>query len=161
MKIGFICPDAPGHINPMTALARHVVMRDNEVVFLYSSGARGLPYIPYDDDEFREALNEVSKKQGEDALQFAMRHVMAQTETIMKSLPKIVQDNKIEALVIDNISFYAELAAIQLGIHMYMRAGRCTLTFPDKYLWLRTPGLMRRQLQRWLEIEKASRDSSR
>src|ERR1700757_4706111 len=94
MKIGFICPDAPGHINPMTALARHVVMRNNEVVFLYSSGARGLPFIPYDDDEFQEALNEVSKKQGEDALQFAMRHVMAQTETIMKSLPKIVRDNK-------------------------------------------------------------------
>jgi zeaxanthin glucosyltransferase len=129
MKIGFICPDAPGHINPMTALARHVVMRDNEVVFLYSSGARGLPFIPYDDDEFQEALNEVSKKQGEDALQFAMRHVMAQTETIMKSLPKIVQDNKIEALVIDNISFYAELAAIQLGIPYVHACGAMHLDF--------------------------------
>ena len=104
MKIGFICPDAPGHVNPMTALARHVVARNNEVVFLYSSGARGLPYIPYEDDEFQAALNEVSKKQGKDALQFAMHVVMAQTEMIMKSLPRIVQDNKIEALVIDNIS---------------------------------------------------------
>jgi MGT family glycosyltransferase len=129
MKIGFICPDAPGHINPMTALARHVVARNNEVVFLYSSGARGLPFIPYEDDEFQEALNEVSKKQGEDALQFAMRHVMAQTETIMKSLPKIVQDNKIDALVIDNISFYAELAAIQLGIPYVHACGAMHLDF--------------------------------
>jgi zeaxanthin glucosyltransferase len=129
MKIGFICPDAPGHINPMTALARHVVARNNEVVFLYSSGARGLPFIPYDDDEFKEGLNEVSKKQGEDALQLAMRHVMSQTETIMKSLPKIVQDNRIEALVIDNISFYAELAAIQLGIPYVHACGAMHLDF--------------------------------
>src|ERR1700752_5282721 len=129
MKIGFICPDAPGHINPMTALARHVVMRDNEVVFLYSSGARGLPFIPFDDDEFQKALNEVSKKQGEDALQFAMRHVMAQTETIMKSLPKIVRDNKIDALVIDNIQLYAELAAIRLGIPYVHACGAMHLDF--------------------------------
>ncbi|MBV9877945.1 MAG: glycosyltransferase family 1 protein [Verrucomicrobia bacterium] len=129
MKIGFICPDVPGHINPMTALARHVVARNNEVVFLYSSGARGLPYIPYDDDEFQTAINEVSKRQGEDALQFALQHVMTRTETIMKSLPKIVQDNKIEALVIDNISFYAELAAIQLGIPYVHACGAMHLDF--------------------------------
>jgi zeaxanthin glucosyltransferase len=129
MKIGFICPDAPGHINPMTALARHVVMRGNEVVFLYSSGARGLPFIAYDDEEFKEALNEISKKQGEDALQLAMRHVMAQTETIVKSLPKIAHDNKIEALVIDNISFYAELAAMQLGIPYVHACGAMHLDF--------------------------------
>ena len=129
MKIGFICPDAPGHINPMTALARHVAMRNHEVVFLYSSGARGLPFLPYEDDEFKAALNEVSKKQGEDALQFAMRHVMAQTETVMKSLPKIAQDNKIDALVIDNISFYAELAAIDLGIPYVHACGAMHLDF--------------------------------
>ena len=130
MKIGFICPDAPGHINPMTALARHVVMRNHEVVFLYSSGARGLPFIPDDDeDEFQDALDEVSKKQGEDALQFAMRHVMSQTERIMKSLPKIVQANQIDALVIDNISFYAELAAVELGIPYVHACGAMHLDF--------------------------------
>ncbi|MBV8486118.1 MAG: glycosyl transferase [Verrucomicrobia bacterium] len=130
MKIGFICPDAPGHINPMTALARHVVMRNHEVVFLYSSGARGLPFVPYpEEDQFKEALDEVSKKQGEDALQFAMRHVMAQTETIMKSLPKVVQANQIDALVIDKISFYAELAAIQLGIPYVHACGAMHLDF--------------------------------
>jgi hypothetical protein len=40
MKFGFICPQVPGHLNPMTALARHLQMRGHEVVFLYSSGAR-------------------------------------------------------------------------------------------------------------------------
>jgi spore coat polysaccharide biosynthesis predicted glycosyltransferase SpsG len=39
MKIGFICPNFPGHINPMTALARPLQARNHEVVFLYSSSA--------------------------------------------------------------------------------------------------------------------------
>ena len=47
MKIGFICPQVPGHLNPLTALARHLQMRGHEVVFLYSSGAAGLP-LHYD-----------------------------------------------------------------------------------------------------------------
>jgi MGT family glycosyltransferase len=45
MKIGFICPTVPGHLNPMTALARHLQARNHEVVFLYSSSAIGLPYV--------------------------------------------------------------------------------------------------------------------
>jgi hypothetical protein len=39
MKIGFICPNIPGHLNPMTALARHLQERNHEVVFLYSPSA--------------------------------------------------------------------------------------------------------------------------
>src|SRR5262249_3155720 len=38
------------------------------------------------------------------------------TESILKSLPTIVQDNGIDALVIDTVQFYAELGAIQLGM---------------------------------------------
>ena len=40
MKLGFICLNLPGHLNPMTALARHLQARNHEVVFLYSSSAR-------------------------------------------------------------------------------------------------------------------------
>jgi zeaxanthin glucosyltransferase len=130
MKIGFICPDAPGHINPITALARHVAMRNHEVVFLYTSNAGGLPCIPYDDEgEFKEGLVEVSKKQGEDALQLGFRHLIARTETIFKSLPGIVRANQIDALVIDNIQLYAELAAIQLGIPYVHACGAMHLDF--------------------------------
>jgi nucleoside-diphosphate-sugar epimerase len=48
MKIGFICPNLPGHINPMSALARHLRARGHDVVFLYASSANGLPCIPGD-----------------------------------------------------------------------------------------------------------------
>jgi UDP:flavonoid glycosyltransferase YjiC (YdhE family) len=45
MKLGFICPNVPGHLNPMTALAHQLQARQHEVVFLYSSGATGLPFV--------------------------------------------------------------------------------------------------------------------
>jgi hypothetical protein len=70
MKLGFICPNVPGHLNPMTALARHLQLRNHEVVFLYSSGSAGLPFVPSDEkDQVNENIPEVSKLQGEDAWQ--------------------------------------------------------------------------------------------
>jgi zeaxanthin glucosyltransferase len=117
MKFGFICPQVPGHLNPMTTLARHLQMRSHDVVFLYSSGAAGLPFVPpNENDEISELVAEFSKKQGEDALRFGLRFLMSQTESIVQSLPSIVQSHQIDALVIDCASFYAELPAIQLGI---------------------------------------------
>ena len=46
MKLGLISINVPGHLNPMTALARQLQARNHEVVFLYSSGAAGLPFVP-------------------------------------------------------------------------------------------------------------------
>ncbi|HET9378688.1 MAG TPA: nucleotide disphospho-sugar-binding domain-containing protein [Chthoniobacterales bacterium] len=117
MKLGFICLNLPGHLNPMTALARQLQARDHEVVFLYSSGAAGLPFVPSPEkDQVNENRPEISKMQGEDALQYSVRSVLLQTETILESLPAMVQANGIDALVLDTVQFYAELGAIQLGI---------------------------------------------
>src|SRR5690348_9976982 len=99
MKFGFICPQVPGHINPMTALARHLQMRNHDVVFLYSSGAAGLPFLPgVEEDSLSERRAELSKKQGDEALKFSMSLIMGQAESIAKSLPNIVQSNQIDAL---------------------------------------------------------------
>jgi zeaxanthin glucosyltransferase len=117
MKLGFICLNLPGHLNPMTTLARHLQDRNHDVVFLYSSGAAGLPFVPGPEkDHLNESRPDLSKMRGEDAVQFGARLVMAQTETIFKSLPAVVQVNGVDALVIDTFQFYAELGAIQLGM---------------------------------------------
>jgi len=117
MKLGFICPNLPGHLNPLTTLARHLQARNHEVVFLYSSGAAGLPFIPGPEkDHFRENLPEVSKLQGDDAVKFSLRMLMIQTGIILRSLPSIVEANGIDALVLDTVQFYAELGPIQLGM---------------------------------------------
>src|ERR1700745_3475466 len=94
MKFGFVCLQVPGHLNPLTALARHLQMRGHDVVFLYSSGAAGLPFIPG----------------GEEGL------LSSQSDSMIKSLPAIVRSNQIDALIIDCVNYYVELAALQLGI---------------------------------------------
>src|SRR5258708_19463346 len=117
MKLGFICPNAHGHINRMTLLGRHLKIRNHGGVFLYSSAAAGLPCIPDDaKDQFNENRAEISKKSGESGTQQGMRALMRQAESTLKSLPRIVDTNQIDALVIDSIQFYAELSAIQYGI---------------------------------------------
>jgi zeaxanthin glucosyltransferase len=117
MKLGFICLDLPGHLNPMSSLALQLQARNHEVVFLYSSGAAGLPFVPSPGkDHINEKLPEISKKEGQDALQISFRAVLTQTEAILKSLPAIVQANGIDALIIDIVQFYAELGALQLGM---------------------------------------------
>src|ERR1700736_703787 len=117
MKLGFICLNVPGHLNPMTALARQLQARGHDVVFLYSSGAAGLPFVPAPEkDHISQNRREVSKMQGEDALQFSFRMLIAQTQTILKSLPATVTATGVEALLIDTVQFYAELGPMQLGV---------------------------------------------
>lgn len=45
MKLGFICPQAPGRLNALTALACQLLGRNHDLVFLYSSGAASLPFV--------------------------------------------------------------------------------------------------------------------
>jgi zeaxanthin glucosyltransferase len=117
MKLGFICLNLPGHLNPMTALARQLQARNHQVVFLYSSGAAGLPFVPSPEkDQINEDRPEISTMQGEDALQYSVRSVLLQTETILESLPAMAQANGIDALILDTVQFYAELGAMRLGI---------------------------------------------
>jgi len=117
MKLGFICVNGQGHINPMTVLARQLRARNHEVVFLYLPEAAGLPCVPGpENDQFLAKRREVSKMQGDDALEFSIGGVMAQTENILESLPAIVEENGVDALIIDNIQFYAELGAMHLGL---------------------------------------------
>ena len=121
MKLGFICINAHGHLNPMTALARQLQDRNHEVIFLYSSDAAGLPVFPDDQSSTErnstdEAIAEVSKMQGEDALQFGIKAALGFTESVLNSLPAMVAKTGVDALLIDTVYFYAELGAIDLGI---------------------------------------------
>jgi MGT family glycosyltransferase len=117
MKIGFICPNLPGHINPMTAMARHLQARNHEVVFLYSESANGLPcFLGDKDDDMNANRPEMSKLEGEEAVAFYCAVAAKETEMILTSLPKMVETTGIEGLIIDPIQFFAELGAMKLGI---------------------------------------------
>jgi zeaxanthin glucosyltransferase len=117
MKLGFICPNLSGHLNPMTALARELQARNHDVVFLYSSSANGLSSVPGPArDRIQEMVREVSSLQGDDALNLALHAILAQTESILNSLPAMVKANRLDALVLDTTQRYAELGAMHLNI---------------------------------------------
>ncbi|MBV8216664.1 MAG: hypothetical protein JOZ08_25890, partial [Verrucomicrobia bacterium] len=117
MKLGFISLNLPGHINPMSALARHLQARGHEVVFLYSSHANGLPCVPGNDrDPVNESRPEVSRLQGEGALAFAVGLILERSEAMLRSMPSMIEATGVDALIIDPIQFYVELAAIKLGV---------------------------------------------
>ena len=105
----------------MTALARQLEGRNHEVIFLYSSDAAGLPVFPDEQNSAEEntthkAIAEVSRMQGEDALEFGVKTIIGFTESILNSLPTTVAKTGVKALLIDSAHFYVELGAMELGI---------------------------------------------
>src|SRR6516165_9698029 len=124
MKIGFICPNIPGHINPMTALARHLQERNHEVVFLYSASAHGLPCVPGDkNDDMNANRPEMSKLEGPGAIEFYCGVAAKETEVIFKSLPKMVDTTGVEALILDPVQFFVEFTGFThtKGIKAYAK----------------------------------------
>ena len=117
MKIGVISLNLPGHLNPMTALARQLQTRGHEVVFLYQSSANGLPCIPADErDEVNATRPAVSKLAGWEALAFYCGIIAKGTEKILECLPQMVERAGIDALVLDPHQFFVELGAMKLGL---------------------------------------------
>jgi UDP:flavonoid glycosyltransferase YjiC (YdhE family) len=58
MRIGFVSMPLSGHLNPMTALARRLKLRGNDVAFFGVSDvepfarAAGLDFVPYGETEY-------------------------------------------------------------------------------------------------------------
>jgi MGT family glycosyltransferase len=130
MKIGFICLNLPGHLNPMTAVAHQLQTRGHDVVFLYLPKANGFPCIPAEEnDEVNATRPAVSKLAGWEALEFYCGIVAKETEKILQSLPQMVKRAGIDALVIDPIQFFAELGAIKLGVPYVSVAVACYVDY--------------------------------
>jgi MGT family glycosyltransferase len=101
----------------MTAVARHLQERGHEIVFLYSSSANGFPCISGDkDDDMNANRPEMSKLEGNEALAFYCSIAAKETEAIFKSLPRLLDKTGVEALLLDPIQFFVELAAMKSRI---------------------------------------------
>ena len=125
----------------MTALARQLQARGHDVVFLYSSGAGGLPFVPgLENDQFNESRGQASKMQGEDALRFGMRLMMAQTEAILKSLPVVVRANGVDALLNRHRSALCGIGCDAVGYavctHLKLAAPRLLRLHTPLLVWL-------------------------
>src|SRR5215813_10177011 len=128
MKIGFISLPVFGHLNPMTALARELRSRRHDVVFIslldtepFVSRIAKLPFLPCCEKDLpsgamTEVARQISLRQGHEALQFTLRSIASMTDSLLDSLPGILEKSGIDALVLDTYHFYMELVPIRLGM---------------------------------------------
>jgi len=126
MKIAFITPAAPGHLNPMTTVARKLQSRNHDVVFI--TAPDGEPYVRAANLTFLPCVVKVVaagslkerppwlKLQGEEALRAALQNAPARTEAMLDSLPATLTAAGIDTVVIDTSLIYAELAPMSLGL---------------------------------------------
>ena len=83
MKIAFVSVPVPGHLNPMSILARKLQSRNHEIVFMCLPDteplvrAAGLPFLPCCENEFpigsvNEYVRGIGTCEGEEALQLSI-----------------------------------------------------------------------------------------
>ena len=111
----------------MTTLARKLQSRGHDVVFISlpdgeaAVRATGLAFLPCGAKEYplgslKERLRWLSKLQGEEALQATLQNVAVRTEAMLNSLPAILTAAEVDAVVVDTVLIYTELAPMSLGM---------------------------------------------
>src|SRR5258708_27883392 len=128
MKIGFVSMPVTGHLNPMTALARKLQSRGNEVVFIGLPDAEpivraaNLNFVPFCEKEYpvgsiAKAYGGVAKLHGEDVARYALREISPRLlEAALEHLPEKLAETGVESLVLDTIYFFLELVPMRLGM---------------------------------------------
>jgi zeaxanthin glucosyltransferase len=128
MKIGFLSLPLSGHLNPMTALARKLQARGNDVVFISVPDAEpvlraaGLKFVPFCEEEYPIGSidghwSSVAKLHGEEVIRHSSRELLPGIcKAALEHLPEKIAETGVEALVFDKIYFYLELVAMSMGI---------------------------------------------
>jgi zeaxanthin glucosyltransferase len=126
MRIGFLSLPVPGHLNPMTTLARKLQSRGHDVVFISLADvapvveAAGLPFVPcseraYSAGAAAELSRRLSELSGEEALHFTVNSMMkGYTESLYESLPATLSKAGVDGLVLDQYQPYVELIPMHL-----------------------------------------------
>jgi zeaxanthin glucosyltransferase len=128
MRIAFVALNAPGHLNPTTALARQLHSRSHEVVLISLPDAEpyvraaGLEFLPYCEEAFlaadsgKEIRRQLSVVQGLDGVRFIIETVAFMMEAVLGSLPAALATVQPDAVVLDTNQYYAELIPMRLGL---------------------------------------------
>src|SRR5215468_4216192 len=128
MRVAFLSLPVPGHLNPMTALARKYQARGHEVVFLSLPDvapfvqAAQLSFVPCSEDAYPQGslvkyLQRLSRLSGVEALSYTVNEMMkGYTETLFQSLPETLRKAGADAIVLDQYQPYVELIPKFLGM---------------------------------------------
>jgi zeaxanthin glucosyltransferase len=126
MRIGFLSLPVPGHLNPMTTLARKLQSRGHDVVFISLADvapvveAAGLPFVPcseaaYPAGSLGKLVRRLSELSGEEALHFTVNAMMkGYTASLFESLPDTLFKAGVDGIVLDQYQPYIELIPMHL-----------------------------------------------
>ena len=127
MRIAFLGVRVPGHLYPMTTLARKLKARGHDVVFISVLDtepfvtAANLPFVPFCEKDLplgsvRKAIDQLSKLQGHAALEFALSSVANSLSSSFKNLPQTLRNAQVDALVLDQADYGLGLVPMHLGM---------------------------------------------
>lgn len=128
MKIGFVSMPLSGHLNPMTALARRLQSRGNEVVFFGVpdvepfARAAGLDFVPYGEREYPvgsidKLYSSVAQLHGFEVVRHSCMDLNPDlTRVAFDYLTEKLITTGVEAVVIDTIHFFIELVPLSMSI---------------------------------------------
>jgi MGT family glycosyltransferase len=125
--VGVICPNAPGHLNPMVALADATRARGHRVSFFLlgdppaSVAAAGFESIPlggsvFPPNQYRAWLQQLGSLQGRAALKHTFAMGARAAEAILEVGPTTARAAGVTALLVDQASFPGGTVAEQLNI---------------------------------------------
>ncbi|WP_435005232.1 glycosyltransferase [Tundrisphaera lichenicola] len=125
--IGVFCPNSPGHLNPMVALADATRARGHRVTFFLlgdppsSVAAAGFEIISlgesvFPPDEYRAGLQRLGTLQGRAALTHTFSMGRRSAEATLEVGPTAVRSVGVTALLVDQASLSGGTVADQLGL---------------------------------------------
>jgi UDP:flavonoid glycosyltransferase YjiC (YdhE family) len=128
MKIGFVSMPLSGHLNPMTALARRLQSRGNEVVFFGVpdvepfARAAGLDFVPYGEAEYPagsidRVCSSVSTMRGFEVVRHSVMDLNPDlTRVTFDYSAEKLTTTGVEALVVDAVHFFIELVPLSMSM---------------------------------------------
>ncbi len=142
--LGLICPELSGHLNPMTTLGRELQSRGHRVTLIGRLDARrksesaGLGFAAIGVEDFpegsmQETSRELGKLNGLRAVQFTAELLKRSVATILREAPDVVAREKIDALLVDQVSPGGGTVADRMGVPWIMVSNALALN-PDPHL---------------------------
>jgi MGT family glycosyltransferase len=127
MRIVVTGPSAPGHINPLTALARKMQRRGHEVIYFGvpdiepAVRAAGLDFFAvcekqYPPGEQARLFHKLSLLSGAEALEYTIQLFVDSCRAALEDGPRALRELRADGLVLDQVSRGFDVVAMHLGL---------------------------------------------
>jgi MGT family glycosyltransferase len=126
-RIGILSFSSPGHYYPLTALGRRLQSRGHEVVYFQVADLErpvrvaGLRFRQIGRDDFppgalRARDEELAQLTGRAALRCGLRGIERKAEMLFRDAPVAIRDERVDALIVDQIEMAGGTVAEYLGL---------------------------------------------